>query len=662
MTDYSLWEVILNGDSPILTRVINGVVQLVAPSTAEQRLAWKNELKAQCTLLMALPNKHQLKFNIHKDDKTLMEAIEKRFSGNKETKKVQKTLLEQQYENFTGLSYESLDQIHDRLQKLISQLEILGESLSQEDINLNFKIYEAEVKSSSTTSTTTQNIAFVSSQNTDSTNESVRAVASVSAASTKVYVSALPNVDTLSDAVIYSFFASQSNSPQLDNDDLKQIDTDDLEEIDLKWQMAMLTMRARRFLQGTGRNLGANGTTSTGYDWSFQEEEKPTNYAFMAFTSSSSSSSDNEHRDNALVDLRKKFKKVKQERDELKLKLDKFQTSSKNLSQLLASQTNDETGLGYDNQVFNSFVFDCDEMFSFESDVSMPASLVYDRYKSGEGYHAVPSPYTGTFMPFKHDLVFHDAPTVNETIPTAFNVKLSPTKPGEDLSQSNRPSAPIIEYWVSHSEDDYEDNPQHALKDKGVIDSGCSRHMIGNMSYLFDFEEINDGYVAFGGNPKGGKITETECIVLSSDFKLPDENHVLLRVPRENNMYNVDLKNIVPLGDLTYLFAKAILDESNLWHRRLGHINFNTMNKLVKATKDETSPILKTFITDIENQLSLKVKIIRSDNETEFKNQDLNQFCRMKGIKREFRVAKTPQQNGIAEKRTRPLLRLLRLC
>nr|GEY22020.1 ribonuclease H-like domain-containing protein [Tanacetum cinerariifolium] len=230
-TDYSLWEVILNGDSPIPTRVIDGVVQPVAPTTAEHRLTRKNELKARGTLLMDLLDKHQLKFNIHKDAKSLMEAIKK------------------------------------LLQKLISQLKILGESLSQEDINLKFlrslptewrthtliwknkadledqslddlfnslKIYEAEVKSSSSTSSSTQNIAFVSSQNTDSTNESVSVVTSVSAASTKVPVYALPNVDTLSDAVIYSFFASQSNSPQLDNDDLKQIDANDLEEMDRK--------------------------------------------------------------------------------------------------------------------------------------------------------------------------------------------------------------------------------------------------------------------------------------------------------------------------------------------------------------------------------------------------------------------------------------------
>nr|GEZ45821.1 ribonuclease H-like domain-containing protein [Tanacetum cinerariifolium] len=172
---------------------------------------------------------------------------------------------------------------------------------------------------------------------------------------------------------------------------------------------------------------------------------------------------------------------------------------------------------------------------------------------------------------------------------------------------------------------DVHGNPQQALKYKGIIDSGCSRHMTENIYFLSNFEEINGGYVAYGGNPKGGKITGkgkiktgkldfddvyfvkelkfnlfsvlkicdkknsvlftgTECVVLSSDFKFPDENHVLLRVPRENNMYNVDLNNIFPSRDLTCLFIKATLDESNLWHRRLGHINFKTMNKLFKGS------------------------------------------------------------------------------
>nr|GEY96572.1 hypothetical protein [Tanacetum cinerariifolium] len=231
---------ILNGDSPVPTRIVERVVQPVAPTTVEQKLARKNELKARGTLLMALPDKHQLKFNSHKDAKILMEAIEKRFGGNTKTKKVQKTLLKQQFENFSGFSSEGLDQIHDKLQKLISQLEIHGTDLedkSLDDLFNSLKIYESEVKHSSSTGTDSHNLAFVSSTPTNSTIDSVSAAVNV-----------------------------YRCCPQLDYEDLKQIDVDDLEEMDLKWQMAMLTMRARRFLQKTGRNLDANGPTSMGFD------------------------------------------------------------------------------------------------------------------------------------------------------------------------------------------------------------------------------------------------------------------------------------------------------------------------------------------------------------------------------------------------------------
>ncbi|GJZ30046.1 ribonuclease H-like domain-containing protein [Tanacetum coccineum] len=326
-------------------------------------------------------------------------------------------------------------------------------------------------------------------------------------------------------------------------------------------------------------------------------------------------------------------------------------------------------------------------------------------------------------------------------------------------------------------------NQGHPQKeDQGYVDSGCSRHMTGNMSYLSDFKEFDGGYVTFGGGAKGGKIigkrtlkigkldfedvyfvkelqfnlfsvsqmcdkknsvlfTDTGCFVLSPDFKLADESQVLLKVPRKNNMYSVDIKNIVPKECLTCLVAKATLDESMLWHRRLGHVNFKTINKLVKdnlvrglpskrfendqtcvaclkgkqhkasckskiqnsitqplfmlhmdlfgptfvsslmnkkyclvvtndysrftwvfflSTKDETSGILKNFITKIENLVDKKVKIIRCDNGTEFKNRVMSEFCEKKGIKREFSVARTPQQNGVAERRNRTLIEAAR--
>ncbi|GJR23014.1 ribonuclease H-like domain-containing protein [Tanacetum coccineum] len=204
-------------------------------------------------------------------------------------------------------------------------------------------------------------------------------------------------------------------------------------------------------------------------------------------------------------------------------------------------------------------------------------------------------------------------------------------------------------------------NPQQDLKNKGVIDSGCSRHMTGNRSYLTDYEEIDGGFVAFGGNSKGEKITgkgkirtgkldfedvyfvkelkfnlfsvsqmcdkknsvlftDTECVLLSPDFKLTDESHVLLKVPRKDNMYSIDLKNVVPQGGLTCLFAKATPDESNLWHRRLGHVNFKTMNKLVRGNLVRGLPsklfeINQTYIAcqkGKQHRASCKTEIVSS--------------------------------------------------
>ncbi|GJZ36178.1 putative ribonuclease H-like domain-containing protein [Tanacetum coccineum] len=381
MIDYALWEVIENGATLPKTTTVEGVVTVMPITTAEEKAQRRLEVKARSTLMMGIPNEHQLKFNSIKDAKKLLEAVEKRFGGNAATRKTQRNLLKQQYENFTAPSSEMLDQTFDRLQKLVSQLELLDEKLSQEDVNQkllrslspewnthavvwrnkadldtmsmddlynNLKVYEPEVKGMSSSSSSTQNMAFVSSSNnnTSSTNEAVNTAHGVSTASTQVNAANSTNIDNLSDAVICAFFASQPNSPQLVHEDLQQIHPDDMEEMDLRWQMAMLTMRARRFLKNTGRKLTVNGnetigfdkskvecynchkrghfarecraprnqdnknkessrrsvpvetSTSTtlvscdglgGYDWSDQAEEGP-NYALMAFSSSSSDS------------------------------------------------------------------------------------------------------------------------------------------------------------------------------------------------------------------------------------------------------------------------------------------------------------------------------------------------------------------------------------
>ncbi|GKB00644.1 putative ribonuclease H-like domain-containing protein [Tanacetum coccineum] len=301
MIDYALWEVIENGATLPKTQMVEGVMKVMPITTAEEKATRRLEVKARSTLMMGIPNEHQLKFNSIKDAKLLLEAIEKRFGGNEATKKTQRNLLKQQYENFTAPSSEMLDQTFDRLQKLVSQLELLGEKLSQEDVNQkllrslspewnthavvwrnkadldtmsmddlynNLKVYEPEVKGISSSSSSTQNMAFVSSSNnnTSSSNEAVNAAHGVTTASTQVNTAYSTNIDNLSDAVICSFFASQPNSPQLAHEDLQQIHPDDIEEMDLRWQMAMLTMRARRFLKNTGRKLTVNGNETIGFD------------------------------------------------------------------------------------------------------------------------------------------------------------------------------------------------------------------------------------------------------------------------------------------------------------------------------------------------------------------------------------------------------------
>nr|GFB79961.1 hypothetical protein [Tanacetum cinerariifolium] len=245
--------------------------------------------------MLAILDEHILKFHAYKDAKSLWEAIKNRFGGNKESKKMQKTILKLNYKNFAASSQEGLDKTYNRFQKLICQLEIYGKVISREDANQkllrslpsawnnialimrnkadldtlsmddlynNLKVYESEIKGQSSSSLNSQNVAFVSLDNTSSTNETVNIAHSVSTASFKNQASTA----SYADDVMFSFFSSQSNASQLDNEDLVQIDTDDLEEIDLKWQVAMLTMRVKRFIKKTRRKLYLNGKDTVGFD------------------------------------------------------------------------------------------------------------------------------------------------------------------------------------------------------------------------------------------------------------------------------------------------------------------------------------------------------------------------------------------------------------
>ncbi|GJZ73052.1 hypothetical protein Tco_0637198 [Tanacetum coccineum] len=273
-------EVIENGNAPPITKIVEGVETIITPATAEEKAQRRLELKARRTLLMGIPNEHKLKFNSIRDANSLLQAIEKRFGGNAATKKTKRNLLKQQYENFRG----------------------------QRDIKLKHN-------------TNTQKVAFVSSNSTNSTNGAVNTAYSATTASTEATAVNSTIINNFSYDVICAFFAIQPNSPQPDNEDLQQINPDDLEEMNLRWQMAMLTkvgygdseehrkrnsnckwkrtikLISPRWSVITStkgdtlqRSVGLQGTKKTGIGRTQegdQAEEGPTNFALMAYSSTS---------------------------------------------------------------------------------------------------------------------------------------------------------------------------------------------------------------------------------------------------------------------------------------------------------------------------------------------------------------------------------------
>ncbi|GJR21811.1 ribonuclease H-like domain-containing protein [Tanacetum coccineum] len=456
---HNLWDIIFNGDLIEEAAPAGEQSDPPAPKTAKQLTAKRNQERVKSILILAIPDEYLLKFHNVPDAKSLWVVIESRFGGNNESKKMQKNVLKHQFENFTTASNESLDKAYDRFQKLISKLEVHGALVSKEDINQKFlrslppslsqialimrnkpdideididdlynnlRVYEYEMKSTNEVSTASGDF-----------------VASIAGGTSQV--SSTP----CADEVMCSFFAQQTTSPQLENEDLQQIDEDDLEELDLRWQVAMLTVRCynchrkghfarecksssnqgkRSYGDNSRRNAPTSESSSQalvaqdglgGYDWSNDFDVEPVNYALMAISSScSSSSSDNEvqncskqclesfktlqknfdserekhnrarleiqgyefaleslesriigHEKNELAwgekyefqnyelecrelkinKLTMELENVVKERDEMKVKIEKWEESSKSLNKLLNSQmsANDTNGLGY---------------------------------------------------------------------------------------------------------------------------------------------------------------------------------------------------------------------------------------------------------------------------------------------------------------------------
>ncbi|GJX58905.1 ribonuclease H-like domain-containing protein [Tanacetum coccineum] len=292
ITDHILWDIITNGDQAT-TEPASSSGQPSAPKTSIVVNARRNNEKALNILLSAIPDRHLLSFHDAQDAKSLWAAIKARFGGNKESKKMQKNLLKQQFETFVVGAREELDSAYDRFQNIISMLELYDAKVSCEDANLKFlrslpsvwhvvatmirgqpgldeldfddlynnlKVYEHELKGAS--SSNSQSIAFMSAEIKGSTSRQSTAD-DKSEIITKGYAQASSSKlkETLnssfnSDEIICSFFAQQASMPEThDDEDLLQIDDDAMEEIDIRWQVAMITARIRKFMRKTGRPI-----------------------------------------------------------------------------------------------------------------------------------------------------------------------------------------------------------------------------------------------------------------------------------------------------------------------------------------------------------------------------------------------------------------------
>ncbi|GJS47038.1 hypothetical protein Tco_0597159 [Tanacetum coccineum] len=492
-----------NGNAPPIIKVVKGVETIISPTTAKEKAQRRLELKARSTLLMGIPNEHQLKFNSIKDAKSLLQAIEKRFGGNAATKKTQRNLL-----NLLEIHGESISQ-EDVNQKFLKSLSpewnthtIVWRNkpeidiLSLDDLYNNLNIYEPEVKGTSSSSINTQNVAFyVLQYSTCCThNGAVNTAHGATTTSTQATAINSTTIDNLSDAVICAFFASQPNSPQLDNEDLQQINPDDLEKMDLRWQIAMLTMRARRFLRNTERLQGTKKTgikrTQEGLcQWrqllimlcSNSEVSTDSNCSSSCLENVKILKEQNEQllkdlrtsklnaiayktglesvearllvykknesvyeedikvlkceihlREVAITELRRKLELAQKQKDEIQLTVENFKNSSKNLSKLIDYQ-------------------------------------IVDKCKTGLRYNAVLPPYIGKFMPLKPNLSFSDLeefisePIVIKPIVEKSEAKASEANP-KVVKKSN--GAPFIEDWVSKSEE--EDVPQAKIEKETV--------------------------------------------------------------------------------------------------------------------------------------------------------------------------------------------------
>ncbi|GKB63720.1 ribonuclease H-like domain-containing protein [Tanacetum coccineum] len=556
------------------------------------------------------------------------------------------------------------------LQKIVSQLAILGENISQEDLNLkflrslpsewnthvvvwrnkpdldtirfddlynNFKIVEQEVKGTASSSSNSQNMAFVSSPN--STNEVNTAYR---VRTTKTQVSPASTHDStastqistanLCDDTIYAFLSYMADDEVPTN--MARIAFSDSEGV-------RYLIKVEKGVGFTSYNVVPPPLTGLfsplKYDLSNSGLEEFQQPEFEGYGPKPSKSvcedTSNEVRESLDAPLIEEL--VSDEKKNVSLTVVKIEfvrpkQQEKSVrkpvkyAEIYRSQSPRGNQRNYNNQksqkLGSDFVMYNKDCFVYGSFNQVQADCNYhqrERVVFENNYTRVDYNY---FAKKAHPNAHRNM------VPKAVLMKtgLRPLNNARLLIHAHHPKTTV-----------YSARPMSRTLKTGKLDFEDVYFVKELQFNLFSVSQMYDkkNYVLF---------TDTGCFVLSPDFKLAYESQVLLKVPRKKNMYSVDIKNIVPKESLTCLVANATLDESMLWYRRLGHESNTKPLVFFLATKDETSVILKSFITEIENLVDKKVKIIRCDNGTEFKNRVMSEFCEKKGIKKEFSVARTP--------------------
>nr|GEX29299.1 hypothetical protein [Tanacetum cinerariifolium] len=496
-TDYPIWQVIQNGNGPVLVTIdTNEIIKVLPLKTAEEVMARERERKARTTLLMPLLEDHLEKFHKMADAKEMWEAIKSRFG-------------------------------YDRFQTLLSQLEILGVGVSHKDVNqkflrslpsswsqvaliirtkpgldtLNFndlyntlRVFERDVKGTTASSSNTQNVAFVSGDNTSSTND-VSTTYSVSSPS--VSKSHKEGSSSYTDEVIHSFFANKSNSPQLDYDYLKQINDDDMEEMDLKWQVAMISIRIKKFHKRIGRTLQFDTKDPVGFDKTKVDYFNCHKIRHFARDYRAKGKKDSRRRD-----VGYNGNKTRDNGRRPAYKDDSKALVTINEEDIDWSGHVEEDTQNYAKMAYSSSNSGSDNKSVFMNNASnLEDTSINDRY--ADGMHAVPPPMTWNYMPSRLDVEIDYSKFTYGLKQTS--VDESDSKTSEYASCESDSSVETITSMPEPVENAPWDDPHRALNDKGIIDSRCSRHMTGNKFYLVDYQEFKGDYVAFGGS--NGRIT-----------------------------------------------------------------------------------------------------------------------------------------------------------